>query len=208
MDQLKETLTKVLVPKLANTEQIFFDDATSWNLNWKYTLPTQRAYQTYTMFNDHNPDSIQQGHGGMVLWRDLTSLSKSGKYKIIIRDRPYLHLPSANHVDFLYLKMNIKLKPKTVEKIPLITASTTYNGVSQTIKSGCHFIGASIATIAVIKMLDQDELTLDQAKNAYSSYIGLLHKEYKELEDTGDISMENVKQHMPLTLAFDKYIFS
>lgn len=204
---LKSKLDQILLPRLTTVRPTAVQLSNIANLNWNNPLAIQMVYQTMVILG--SPTVLtddQNGNDGMALWDHVTSISGAGKCTVIIEDKAHVHYPGMTHTDFYYLTIEKLLKPQGVQLLPQLTGSTTYNTINNRLTAGCHFLGADIATIAVVKMLNDEILTLEQARSAYSSYTRECHEEYKALEDSGNFS--NWRNYMPITIALDEYIFS
>lgn len=200
---------------IGKTNQIKFKETTSlpegvaryendWNLEWRNPLAIQRVYET-TMLLGRAPDMLSRKAGQSAVWFNPESKVEEGSYyKFEIYDVAYVHNQPATHTDFFFVTMRMQLKPKTIESLNKISGSISYYAVGNLLTATCHFIGASIASFAIVKQVDNCEINVSQARQLYGIYIKELHQEFIASEKCGDLK----NFETPMRNALESYIMA
>lgn len=178
------------------------EDVYSFNLNWpKNPLGVQRAIESAeyleTRFEYSEYPGIVRADGeGAVIWRLVPGVG--GVYKEwLINENFVLHTKPAPHIDFFYITAYIYVPPEKRCNLTKISDSIILDERYDTVSAGCHFRGAAVATLSIVKEYAQDRLTLQRAMDEYDRRIKELAEEDKEAEETGET---------PLTDIYEEYI--
>jgi hypothetical protein len=132
--------------------------------------PTDRYKRLVKRYG--SPDVIDKNPGGVAVWKRET-LKKRGApwFRIEIRDQQIPHMKPAPHWDFLYLWYPLHVPEDKLMQVLGISKSITYDPLMQMIRARCHFMGANIATLWLVKKVVRGEMkgTPDEYKAAIMS---------------------------------------
>jgi len=175
-----------------------------WELQWNNPLAIQRVYQVSKLLGKC-PDIVGRKPGQSAIWYNPVSKVGTGQYhKFEIQDQAYQHTKPMRHADFLFVWLRMKMKPEKAADINKITSSAFYYEPGQLVCTACHFIGASIATMSILKEYNDCKISLSEARHEYDIRIGELLKEFLESEKTEDIQNFST----PLRDIYETYIMS
>ena len=83
-----------------------------------------------------------------------------------------------------------------------ISESIAYQSTGKLLWVGCHFFGAGIGSIAVVKLYKNDDVNVEQASRLYDVIIGELSAEFEK-----SICFENQSESLsPLRDAYEQFI--
>jgi hypothetical protein len=169
------------------------------NLKWKCPIAMNRAFVMRHILGD--PKIVDMTEGGIVQWRHIKSTFSDLIYeRVTIEDKcKALHSIPAPHKDVMTISVCTRIKPSTRHKIVDLTSSSWYEGVNGILSSECHFPHASIITIALVLMLDREEISMEEALKMYDIWI-------KKGSDEWNMFLKEETVQFPILTAFEVYV--
>jgi hypothetical protein len=143
-------------------------------LEWDNELAMQKANNIADSFPY---SSIDPTPGGHVIWRNVPTSNGHSWYESRITDGFYLHTKPGDHGDFYFFTTIMSLKAHKIPELSKISGSITYYSVGKELTTGCHFEGAAVGTMTIVKMFNDDEINLHEAQRLYDVYIKKLTAE-------------------------------
>ena len=185
----KRTLDDIIVPN-------------QMNLEWDNPIAIQRANEL--LFRIYQPTAVNKSAGGFAIWENVP-----GWERIEIKDKPLVHFDPGPHLDIMFATAKIHVPADKVSGIKHISQTATYNELTHEVTAGCHFIGASIVTLALIKMYAEGHYTKERAQAEYGRAIMRVATELKEFEalmKTDNRFYKDVGQHLKETSIWERYV--
>lgn len=181
-----------------------------YKLNWKYGLTKQRVEEMAAFTNakltengavaaDETRLTIDRNPGGFAIFQNAKGRDGKGRYdKWTITDQPILHNKPAPHADFFWMTATMFF-PADLRNVPFheISESIIVNVREHKVSAGCHFRGAGVATLSIVKQFLDRDLTFNQAKDTYDRRIKQLAAEQPDFEKGGPT---------PLTDIYEAYV--
>ena len=166
-EKRKRTIVLENVPKLtAVGDRRQLDN--KLNLEWSNKLAGHRANEIVSIWG-YQPTAIGTGKDGLAIWQNIPG------YDEIKIDgnvaRATVHEDPAQHADFFYASVKIQLPADLRDTVRDISQSITYNELRGTVTAGCHFLGAALATLSLVKQYATREITLARAQHEYGRLI-------------------------------------
>jgi len=130
-------------------------------------------------------------------------------HRIQIHNRAYYHTDPAEHADFYFVTIKYDVPAWARTKI-FISDSISYYHLGKELTAGCHFYGASVATLALVIKICTGILTPEEAKAEYSRLIGILAAENTNAEnryyETNRRNQQDYFLSILETTAYERYI--
>jgi len=130
--------------------------------------------------SDKSPD-------GFVIW--IYPLLKNGmQYKQIkINDTAILHLSPDPHYDFfdVTVEMVVPTPEKAGEIMSISTSISIHRGRNE-VSAGCHFLGAGIYTLYLVKLVNEGKISAETARGMYGHELEELVKEQSLVDNRRD----------------------
>ena len=139
------------------------------------------------------PNGIVKKQGGMVIWYNIPSMLNPSLMwdKWVIEDQIVIHMLPKPHLDFFYLSAKFDIPQERSQHANEISSSISYDYGKRLATAGCHFKGASVAALYILKEYGLGNCTLDYAKQLYPVLImeikGELVLPYEEQELTNKL---------------------
>lgn len=144
---------------------------------WTNTKAMSRIQDIYDIY-DIEPNCVDTTKGGVAIYRNVPGRNGGKWYRWRIEDNWFLHEKPATHADFFFLEQPIYVPAEKVLNLSKISDSISYYPLGNIASAGCHFRGAAVATLSIIKEYAQGYLTLEQAMDTYDRRISELAKEF------------------------------
>jgi hypothetical protein len=174
------------------------------SLRWNTPLAIQRANEIFLFRFNGKKDPSPTGSadpGGVVVWDNM------GRYvRIEVKDdSTHIHDKPVYHLDFLFMTIKMYVPPGMAENLHRISSSISYDTQLHLLTAGCHFIGASAATLSIVKEYVVGRLSLEQAMDAYDRRIVAVNIERVNAEQAFQATGDPRTYQTPLTKAFEDY---
>lgn len=118
------------------------------------------------------PDIIDRSSGGVAVWKKSTLTYRGHCWdRVEIHDEQIPHDDPAPHVDFLYTWCKIDVPEDKISSILSISDSVTYDPLKKLVRARCHFHGANVATLLLVKRVVTGEMSIKEARNKYGDFI-------------------------------------
>lgn len=174
-------------------------------LNWSNAFAIKKVEAMKELVG-RNPDILDYNSGGIAIWyKPSIPTSAFNFYRLQIED---IIDGDLLHMHFMYATVKITLSPETYRALPDLTHSAYYHIPRKHLTIVSHCLGISILTISLIQMFDKGIMTMQQAKNIYSTLLstGNITNTEQSLEIcdklrkyySGNINMQTFSQHTNL----------
>lgn len=195
MNQLFEDLIKIDIKK-DNTYQILPTDLV---LSWDSATSKTRANMFQRILG--KPNAHDPSVGGFAQWRRIKFPWSILYYlRITVEDRPNNHF--TGYPNILLLSIEISLKVSTRHSMIDLTPTACYEANSRILTTECIFPGAAVLTMVIIIMMNDNEITITEARQFQAHWISKLSDEWDNYQD-------NPNDHSLLIQGtFEKYIYS
>ena len=160
------------------------------------------------------------GPGNMAVWTTpvQTHPGENTYHRWEINDEAFLHTKPAPHADFFFAYVQHPMHPaeKTGE-LWRISGSITRYPLGRVTGAGCHFRGAAVATLSLVRQYALGELSLEQAADEYDRRIAALSAENEAFDreflaimgEEGRVPNERHRDRLlrttPLTNAYERF---
>lgn len=206
-EELKDTLQKVKEHKLTETENNTLNHVNSMGLAWKNPLAINRVYEMLEFQKGDDRLTADPTEGGFVIFRRPIGRNrdKTGRHvhyrEWRIDDKAVYHDKPVEHLDFFWMTAELRVPgSKKGFLLHQISESIVVNYREDLISAGCHFRGAGVATLSIVKQFLKDEISFEEAKDLYDSRIEDVTREQDEWENTGAVTM--------LTNLYENYVLT
>lgn len=201
-ERLNGRVNQTLIEKLSAVRSEEFQFENTHGLLWENQRAIQRFYQLISLF-DAEPNAIDINPEGFAVWESVPSLTGEGFYDITLRDVFFVHHFPKDHIDFMSISIQYKLKGWLESKLSLVSDIVHYDRVSETLSANCAFPNGGISSIAVIKMLNEEMISEGDVEKYMLYYYKKTLKEWMKWEET----MEDPRVAMPITYSLSQYLF-
>lgn len=152
-DLFLETSRMLVIPASEN-------DEVQWDM-----YPSREAYReivaTFDNAEQATPDEFKPEKGGKAVWKDV------GRFKkIMVSDRPHLHLFPVPHADVVNLEYELPLDARTAKKLHKFTDEAVYNPASQSLWISTTNFASGVVLLAIIRLFAAGKLSCVEAHDA------------------------------------------
>lgn len=170
-------------------------------LKWYNRSAALLANRLYLMLC--TPDVIEKEMKGCIMWNNLATmfhLSDRTYTNVAVYDLiSTVHFVPSIHMDYLFMSIEMKLNDSTIKHLAKISDSLRYkNGI---LTAEADFPGAIIAKFAIIKRVNENKISIEDARDTYRAWLKICYDEWREIIHGEDISKAN------LTKVLEKYLF-
>jgi hypothetical protein len=179
------------------------------DLEWKTPIAIQRANEFLML--GYKPSSLDKREGGHATWTNFENWEE-----IVIKDKPRLHFDPIPHVDVMYGTAKIFVPADKRDGVRFISQTAIYDELNGTLTAGCHFIGAVIATLALVKLYAEGHYTKKRSQSEYGRTIKRIAKELADFESEFESEFKKLgyfndgsyreKKLMEETAILEKYV--
>ena len=196
--KLDEELHDLYLPKVTFRTRSEKQVKNILKLNWNTPIAIQRANELVLM--GYQPNSVDKNENGHAIWTDIT-----GWTRIVIYDKPRLHFDPKPHADVMYSTAKVRVPADKRSGIRFISQTAIYDELNEELTAGCHFMGASIATLGLVKRYAEGDITKERAQSEYGRTIARLAMELEIAEEKG-IHVKEIPYELEETGIWERYV--
>ncbi len=150
--------------------------------NWENPLAIFRIMEMILFF-DRSPDILSNNvtKRNTVIWTQPGVIR--GYWKLEINENAFLHSKPQDHADFFFVYIRHQVEPEKVKNLHKISDSITYYPLGKIIGAGCHFRGAGVAALSLVKEYSEGVISIEQAIDSYDRRIMELEKENEKFDE-------------------------
>ncbi len=173
--------------------------------HWKSNpLAQQRIFQMTKLLRESPVISHQWQGNNTAVW-----MRPRGYIRWVINEEAFLHSKPTLHADFFFLHAQIEVPAEKIVHLKAIADSITYYSLGKDCGAGCHFRGAGVATLSIVKEYAEGKLTLHQAVEEYSHRIANLAVENTAFDRAFVADgIEGTRGTTPRTDVLERYIIN
>ena len=158
-------------------------------------------------FDERRDITLQQGPQGFAVLKNCLGYFEwriYGGYESAV-----VHTKPAPHMDFLFGELRYVVPASKRQAVQTITDSQYVYPLDR-IAAGCHFPGATIATLSLMIEVAEDRISASDAQSRYASRIMELAEEQMKLDGMMNrgraFSMLEIESVLRKTLAYNEYV--